>query len=208
MIIIGLTGGIASGKSTVARMLEERGALVLDADRIARETVLPGRPAWREIVDWLGEAVLLEDGSIDRARLGELVFNDHRLRQKLNDIVHPRVGEEMLARTAEIRSKDPAAVIVYDLPLLVEAGLHRVVDLVLLVFVPPAVQLARLRRRDKLSRKEALARVKAQLPLEEKKKYAHTVIDNSGTVEETAVQVERFWEMLSSAGEGISDLKR
>lgn len=196
MVIVGLTGGVASGKSTVARLLAEKGAAVLDADEIAREVVEPNRPAWQEIVDWLGRAIIREDGSLDRNRLGKLVFRDREARLKLNRIVHPRVGEELLSRTAEIRRRDPSAVVVYDVPLLIEAGMHKVVDLVLLVYIPAAVQLARLRRRDNLTRAEALARIHAQMPLNEKKKHAHTVIDNSGSLKETARQVDRFWESL------------
>jgi dephospho-CoA kinase len=196
MLIVGLTGGIASGKSLVARMLERKGALVLDADAIAREVVAPGAPAWREIVDWLGESILLADGSIDRGRLGRLVFSDAAARQKLNAIVHPRVGQELIDRTGAIERRNPGAVLVYDVPLLIEAGMQQHVDRVLLVYVTPEIQLQRLQRRDKLTRDEALARVKAQMPLEEKKNYAHTVIDNNGTIRQTARQVARFWADL------------
>lgn len=196
MIIVGLTGGIASGKSVVARMLARKGALVLDADAIARDLVAPGTPAWREIVDWLGKSMLLGDGSIDRARLGKLVFDDAAARQKLNAIVHPRVGQELAARTHAIRRRNPGAVLVYDVPLLIEAGMQQLVDRVLLVYVTPEIQLQRLQRRDKLTRDEALARVNAQMPLAEKKNYAHTVIDNNGTIRQTARQVQRFWADL------------
>lgn len=196
MLIIGLTGGIASGKSTVARMLRDRGARVLDADRLAREAVLPGKPAWRKIVDWLGDSILLEDGTINRPRLGKLVFNNDAMRRKLNEIVHPEVGQALFARTEEARRNDPGAVLVYDVPLLIEADMLPLVDLVLLVYVTPGTQLQRLRQRDNLSSGEALSRIRAQMPLEEKKKYAHTVIDNSGTLEETAFQVARFWASL------------
>ncbi|MGB4214255.1 MAG: dephospho-CoA kinase, partial [Dethiobacteria bacterium] len=113
MIIIGLTGGIASGKSTVARMLEEKGALLLDADFIAREVVLPGKPAWREIRDWLGPSITGPGGAIDRARLGKLIFSDPAARERLNGIVHPRVMETFITRTEEIRRRHPDAVVVY-----------------------------------------------------------------------------------------------
>ncbi|MEW5785017.1 MAG: dephospho-CoA kinase [Bacillota bacterium] len=211
MIIIGLTGGIASGKSTVALMLQSKGALILDADQIARETVLPGREAWREIVDWLGDRILLEDGSLDRAALGRLIFNDAARRQKLNAIVHPRVGEEMLARTAAIRRTSPHAVLVQDIPLLIEAGLEKTVDLVLLVYVNPFIQLERLQQRDNLSREEALSRIHAQMPLEQKKQYAHFIIDNSGTTRDTGNQVDLFWQchrLPESAAEDAPRLER
>lgn len=198
MIIIGLTGGIASGKSTVARMLEEKGALLLDADRIAREVVLPGEPAWREIRDWLGPSITGPDGAIDRDRLGKLVFADPAARQRLNGIVHPRVIEAFSSRTEEIRRRDPAAVLVYDVPLLIEAKMDRLVDLVLLVYVPVKIQLARLQDRDNLSPAEALFRVQAQMSLEKKKAYADVIIDNSGSPGETLLQVDRFWKELQA----------
>ncbi len=200
MLIIGLTGGIAAGKSTVAAMMAEKGAIVLDADRIAREVVEPGKPAWHEIVAWQGPGILLEDGSIDRQRLGAIVFNNAAERQKLNRIIHPRVAQEMAARTARIRQSCSGAVLVYDVPLLIEAGMHHAVDLVVLVYVSPEIQLQRLQRRDNLSRDKALARIRAQMPLEEKKKYAHVIIDNSGSPEDTANQVDRLWQKIILKG--------
>jgi dephospho-CoA kinase len=194
MVIIGLTGGIASGKSTVAAMLAEKGAVILDADRMARELVEPGKAAWQEIVQWLGRDFMLEDGSIDRERLGRLVFQDAEARRKLNAIIHPRVGQEMAARTGQLRNDCFGSILVYDVPLLIEAGMQDMADLILLVYVPEEIQLQRLQRRDNLSREEALLRIRAQMPLKEKKKHAHAVIDNSGTLTDTALQVDEFWE--------------
>lgn len=194
-MIIGLTGGIASGKSTVSLMLAEKGAVIIDADQVAREIVQPGKPAWQEIVGWQGRAILLEDGTINRERLGRLVFSKKAARLKLNDIIHLRVKEEMAARTEAVLKRSPEAVLVYDLPLLFEAGMHNLVDWIVLVYVSPKVQLIRLQQRDNLSRKDALLRIQAQMPLEEKKKYAHTVIDNSASLQDTACQVDSFWEM-------------
>ncbi len=196
MIIIGLTGGIASGKSTVARMLKEKGAAILDADRIAREVVEPGKPAWREIVCWLGEGILMPDRTLDRERLGRLVFNDENARNRFNSIIHPRVGREFQYRTAQIRDGHRYKVLVYDVPLLIETGMHRSVDLVLLVYSTPEMQLKRLCERDNLTAGEALARLQAQLPLEQKKEYADAIIDNNGTVENTRRQVDRFWSEI------------
>lgn len=196
MIIIGLTGGIASGKSTVAGMLEEKGALLLDADLIAREVVLPGKPAWREIRDWLGPSITGPDGAIDRARLGKLIFADPAARQRLNGIVHPRVMESFVTRTEEIRRQCPDAVVVYDVPLLIEAKMDRLVDLVVLVYAAEEIQLARLQSRDNLPAADALSRVRAQMPLAEKRAYADVVIDNSGSQAETLRQVNRFWKEL------------
>lgn len=198
-MIIGLTGGIASGKSTVAKMLKEKGAHLLDADVLAREAVEPEQPAWREIVDWLGESILLPDRNIDRAKLAGLVFNDRRMLEKLNHIVHPWVGARFMEQAETLKQQDPHGVIVYDVPLLIEAGLKRAVDCVLLVHVPRDTQIARLQQRDGLSRSQAEARLNSQLPLDEKKKHADYTIDNRGTQVETARQVDRFWkEQVSS----------
>ncbi len=196
MFIIGLTGGIASGKSTVARMLEEKGAYLIDADQLAREAVEPQRPAWRKIVDWLGEEILLADGSLDRIKLADIVFNDRRKLEELNRIVHPWVGARFKELSDRIASEDPDAIVVYDIPLLIEAGMQDMVGLVLLVYVPREVQVSRLIERDGIDRAAAETRLKAQMPLEEKKKQADVIIDNSGAIAETARQVEQFWRDL------------
>ncbi len=196
MLIIGLTGGIASGKSTVSAMLVAKGAYLLDADQLAREAVEPDQPAWREIVDWLGESILLPDRTIDRAGLAEIVFNNRQKLKKLNQIVHPRVGSRLLSLAEEINKKDPDAVVVYDIPLLIEAGMQKMVDLVLLVYVPRETQILRLQQRDMISRSEAENRIGAQKPLEDKKKEADFIIDNQGTLAETARQVDQFWAAL------------
>ena len=196
MIIVGLTGGVASGKSTVARMLKQKGALLLDADRIAREVVLPGEAAWSEIIAWLGPAIAGPDGAIDRGRLGELVFADPEARQRLNAIVHPRVIETFVRRTGEIEDRCGDAVLIYDVPLLIESRMDRLVDLVVVVYLPEEIQLLRLQGRDNLSREAALARMRAQLSLEEKRAHADIIIDNRGSLGETARQVDRLWEKL------------
>jgi len=192
--VIGLTGGIASGKSAVAKMLEEKGAYLIDADVLAREAVELGRPAWQDLVDWLGDSILLPDQNIDRLQLAGLVFKDREKLDKLNSIVHPRVGLRFAELAGSIKKSDPDAVVIYDVPLLIEAGMHKVVDLVLLVYVSREIQLARLQDRDDLSRSEAKLRLEAQMPLEEKKKYADVIIDNSSTLKETARQVNKFWK--------------
>ena len=197
MLIIGLTGGIASGKSTVAKMLGEKGAHLIDADVLAREAVKPDQPAWREIVNWLGEDILLPDRSIDRIKLGSLVFNDHQKLKRLNQIVHPWVGARFFALSEEIRLADPEAVLVYDVPLLIEGGMQETVDHILLVYVPREVQIERMRQRDNLTGEDINRRLQAQMPMEEKKKYAHTVIDNSGSLDDTAHQVDQFWEEIN-----------
>ncbi|MDW7738748.1 MAG: dephospho-CoA kinase [Bacillota bacterium] len=196
MITIGLTGGIASGKTTVSGMLVQKGAHLIDADLLAREVVEPGQPAWHEIVDWLGDSILLPDQKIDRTKLAELVFSDSVKLDRLNSIIHPKVGSLLIQRSKEIKEREPEAIIVYDIPLLVEAGMQKMVDMVLLVYVTRNIQLDRLQNRDGLCREDAELRLQAQMPLEKKKKYAHFVIDNSGTFQETARQVEEFWNRM------------
>lgn len=203
MIIVGLTGGIATGKSTVAGLLAQKGALILDADRIAREIVEPDQPAWSEIAAWLGDGYLRPDRSLDRQRIGTLIFHDAAARARLNRIVHPRVKEELLVRTAQVRRDLPAQeVLVYDVPLLIETAMHHLVQVVLLVYMPRAMQIERLVRRDALSRKEAAVRLATQMLLEEKKRYAHYLIDNSGSMDETRVQVNQVWGKLTAAKRG------
>lgn len=196
MFIIGLTGGIATGKSTVVEMLRLRGAKIIDADQLAREVVEPNQPAWQEIVSWLGDAVQLPDNSLDRAKIAELVYGDSQKLKTLNGIIHPRVGTRILELTREIEQADPNAVIVYDIPLLIEAGMQEMVDLILLVYAPRELQFKRLRERDGLNPEEAEQRLTAQLPIDEKKRYAHQIIDNSGSLAETEKQVDLFWSDL------------
>lgn len=199
MIVVGLTGGIASGKSTVAKMLLEKGAAVIDADQLAREVVMPGKPAWREIKEWLGGDILLEDGNINRKKVAQIVFKDDRARRKLNSIIHPRIAAEFSRKMEELKEKS-TDVLIYDIPLLIEGGMQRKVDVVLLVSVPRQVQEQRLRERDRLTNEEVLARLSSQMPLRDKEKYADFIIDNSGTLEETARQADHFWLKLSRGG--------
>ncbi|NMA92914.1 MAG: dephospho-CoA kinase [Firmicutes bacterium] len=197
MKVIGLTGGIASGKSTVAGMLRAKGAPVLDADLIAREILAPGEEAWQEIVDWLGAKILTPRGAIDRRRLGELIFSDPKKRERLNRITHPRVEQELLRRTEKIEQENPGPWLVWEVPLLIEAGLHKKVDRVLLVYLPERIQRVRLQEREGLTAGQAGERIRAQMPLAEKRGYANYIIDNSGSREETAGQVERLWGLLA-----------
>ncbi len=200
MFIIGLTGGIATGKSTVVEILRRKGAYIIDADQLAREVVEPNQPAWQEIVSWLGESILLPDQSLDRVKMADLVFGDPQKLKTLNSIIHPRVGSRILELTKEIEQKEPDAVIVYDIPLLIEAGMQEMADLILLVYAPRELQLKRLEERDGLNLEEAELRLAAQLAIDEKRKYAHQVIDNSGSLAETEKQVDRFWSNLEPIG--------
>ena len=195
-MIIGLTGGIATGKSTVTGMLRERGIPVIDADQIAREVVEPGKPAYEAIVRHFGREILQPDKTIDRKRLGEIVFSDESERQKLNAIVHPEVRRVMLME-AKAAEQNGAPVVFMDIPLLFESRLQHMVEKVAVVYAPPEMQLARMLERDELDEEQAQKRLRAQLPIDQKKQEADFLIDNSGTREETARQVD---EMLAALG--------
>ena len=188
-LLVGLTGGIASGKSTVSRQLAELGCHVIDADVLAREVVAPGQPAWRAIVEAFGQEVLRPDGTLDRPRLGALVFADAEQRRRLEAITHPAVQARRDAILAELAARGFDGLVVQDAALLIEVGGARRVDRLVVVYADRAVQLERLMRRDGLDRAEAERRVASQMPLAEKVKLAHYVIDNSDSPEETAAQV-------------------
>jgi len=198
LIIVGLTGGIASGKTTVAKMLREKGAEIIDADDIAREVVQPGKPAWKEIVAWLGRDILQEADHIDRSKLGKIIFHSNEARSKLNSIVHPWIEMRMEDKVNSLKLNKDIEVIVKDVPLLIETGMYRSVDLVLLVWVSFEVQVIRLRKRDGLSDEEIQKRLNAQMPLEEKKKYADYVINNEISLDYTRSQVDHFWSWMIS----------
>jgi dephospho-CoA kinase len=177
--LLGLTGGIAAGKSTVAAVLTELGARVISADALAREVVAPGTPALAEIVARFGPRYVGADGRLDRERLGRLIFSDPEARRALEGIVHPRIREAFETELARIRAADPEAVVVYDAPLLIEAGADKAVDRVIVVAVDEATQVRRLMARDALTEPEARARLEAQLPLEERLKHADEVVDGT-----------------------------
>jgi dephospho-CoA kinase len=195
--VIGLTGGIASGKSTVAAILRELGAAVVDADVLAREVVEPGRPAHREIVQAFGADVLQPDGTIDRKKLGDLIFSDPAKRRRLNEITHPRIAAAAQEETARQLAAG-ARVVFYEAALLVENGLHQALDGLIVVAASEAEQLRRLVLRDGIDEAAARARLASQLPLADKVKAATHVIDNSGSVPATRAQVERLYRELSA----------
>jgi dephospho-CoA kinase len=199
MRLIGLTGGIATGKSTVARMLAARGAAVVDADLLAREAVTPGSRALAEIAGEFGPDVLTSEGTLDRAALGRLVFADPARRRRLEGITHPRIGALMAERIAAALASE-ARLVVADIPLLFENDRAGLVEGVLLVDAPPEAQLQRLMLRDGLDAEDARRRVAAQMPLAEKRRRATWVIDNGGTEERTAEQVDAWWRSAVSAG--------
>lgn len=197
MLIVGLTGGYASGKSTVAKIFVELGAALIDADRLAREVVKPDKQAWFEIVDHFGKGILLENGEIDRKALGEIVFRDKTEREILNAIVHPRVLEEELKAIEEIRKREPDAIVVLSVPLLIESGHYKNCDKIVVVTVDKDTQIKRLMGRDGFSIDEAIRRISAQMPLSEKVTYADYLIDNRGNREETEVQIKEVFRRLS-----------
>lgn len=194
MKLIGLTGGAGSGKSTVAAMLHELGAAVVDADEAAHAVYEPGEPGFDEVVAAFGRE-FVRDGRIDRARLGELVFRDSAALRKLNSIVHPLVRNWMARRTAEA-ADGGAEVVVHDIPLLYENGLEKLYEEVVVVYVPEALQVTRLVESRGLDEGRARSIVAAQMPIEEKRRRARHVIDNSGSIDQTREQVQALWAKL------------
>ena len=195
MRVIGLTGGIASGKSTVARALEELGARVIDADRLAREVVEPGEPAYREIVETFGREILNPDQTIDRKKLGAIVFADPARRLALNAITHPRISAATQARLAALREIG-VEVAIYEAALLVENKVHLWLDGLIVVAADEATQIARAVKRDGLTEEEARARVRAQAPLGDKLAVATWVVDTTGPIEETRRRVAELWDEI------------
>jgi dephospho-CoA kinase len=193
--VFGLTGGIGSGKSTVAARFRARGLPVIDADQLAREAVLPGTPALEEIERDFGSEVLEVTGTLDRKKLAALVFGDERARHKLNAITHPRVRELALQRVDELeRAGEP--LVCYEVPLLIESGLGDALRPLVVVSVPESLQIARSMARDQSTEAEALARIRAQIPLAEKVELADHVIDNSGARDETDAQADAVLEAI------------
>jgi dephospho-CoA kinase len=194
-MILGLTGGIATGKSTVTGMLRERGIPVIDADQIAREVVEPGKPAYEAIVRHFGREILLEDGQIDRKKLAEVVFSDETERQKLNAIVHPEV-RRVMREEAEAAEAGGAEIVFMDIPLLFESKLQHMVEKIAVVYAPADMQLARMIERDELEEEQAQKRLRAQFPIDQKKSEADFLIDNSASREETVKQVEQMLAVI------------
>lgn len=200
MVEFGLTGGIGCGKSTVSAMFRELGAHVIDADALAREALAPGTPACLEVARIFGEGVVLPDGSIDRRAVADIVFRDARKRATLEAVVHPRVFEAEKTLAGEIAAKDPRAVIIFDAALLIESGAHTRMDGVVLVACSPETQTARLVSRLGMTPEDADRRIRAQMPLEEKRGYATYVVENDGDIEDTRARVaEIYREILASA---------
>jgi dephospho-CoA kinase len=192
--LVGLTGGIGSGKSTVSEMFRALGATVIDADQVARDVVRPSEPALEEVARRFPGTVDA-DGTLDRAALAARIFSDPVERAALNAILHPRIQAEVQRRTAALGAAGVSSVL-YDAALLIENGLHHAMDGVVVVWVPPELQRTRLMARDGLSESEAKARIAAQAPLDAKRAVATWVVDNAGSREETREQVEAIWKAL------------
>lgn len=195
---IGLTGGIATGKSTVSKLLEARGVRVVDADVIAREVMNPGQPLLAAVAEHFGPEFLLPEGGLDRRRMAEHIFNRPQEREALNAIVHPGIRAEIRRQVDAYEAADPGVIVAADIPLLYESGLEALYEKIVVVYVPREVQLARLMLRDGLSPEQSESRLNAQLDIEEKKRRADYVIDNSGLPEETERQVEMLLKSLGS----------
>jgi dephospho-CoA kinase len=198
MILVGLTGGVATGKSTVARMFKACGAVVIDADDLAREVVQPGKPAWREIVHAFGKRVLNPDRTVNRHALGAIVFSHSVKRRRLERIIHPRVAREQKRLTREAARKNPKAVVIYDVPLLFEAGIDKRVDKTIVVTADQKTQIARLKKRNGLSRNEALRRIKSQMPLNQKRRRADYVLDGTTPINRLSRLVAQAFQQLQT----------
>lgn len=195
MIVVGLTGGVGTGKSTVAKFFRELGAYAIDFDELAREVTRPHSKAWKRIVRYFGKRILNDDFSINRQKLADVVFSDKGELVKLNEIIHPEVFKEDERITNQIKKLDPAALVVKDIPLLFEVGRPIHVDKVVVVSASKQTQLRRLEEKG-MSRKDAENRMKSQLPLEEKVRSADFVIANDGPPEETKRQVQQIYSLL------------
>jgi len=197
VLVVGLTGGIGSGKTVVASMFEDEGAHVIDFDYLARLIVEPDKPAWRDIVDYFGPGILSPDRTLNRPALAEIIFSDDKSRKALEGFTHPRIFERRDALLKAIREKDPCSIVIIDFPLLFESGLRKDLDKVILVYVPRDVQLERATKRDGLSPEEVEKRLHAQVPIGEKRSLSDFVIDNSGSLKHTRDQVRKVMRELS-----------
>jgi len=196
MLNVGLTGGIATGKSTVVRMLVKKGARVIDHDALVHTLQEPDRPVWNRIVEAFGRDILDAEGRIDRKKLGALVFGNEERRRSLEGIVHPAVLEEAQRERDRIGREDARAIVLSDIPLLLEVGMQGLFDLILLVYSPPETQIARVMKRNRMTRDEAVARLKAQMPIDEKLTYADLVVRNDGTMRDLEKRVDEVWQEL------------
>lgn len=197
MKLVGITGGIGAGKSTVARLFQELGAAVIDADVIAKEIIEPGADAWHDLLKEFGGQILNPDSSINRSRLASLIFGEPAARLRLNEITHPRIKQVMLKKAQEYFAQG-ASVVMVEAALIGESSHDPPFDAIVLVWIDPAVQMERIMRQGKMKEEEASRRIASQMPSEKKKEIATYIIDNSGDLEETKRQVKAIWEDIAS----------
>ena len=198
--LIGLTGGICCGKTTVAEMFKRLGAKVIDADRIARELTKPHMPAWQEIVREFGEEILLPDNNLDRGKIAREIFRKKEKLQALNKIMHPKIQDSIKKEYEEIRNEAPEVLVILDAPLLIEVGDRNIVEKLIVVSVDEKTQLKRIMERDNSLPTDALLRIKSQMPVSEKIKFADYVIDNSGSRDEIFEAVKKIFSELCGSG--------
>ncbi|NCO24182.1 MAG: dephospho-CoA kinase [Candidatus Infernicultor aquiphilus] len=199
-MIIGLTGGIVSGKSTVARMFKDLGAKIVDADKLGHQVILPPGAAWKRIIKIFGKDILQKDQTINREKLGKIVFANQNLLKKLNKITHPEIIKLIKKEIslAKNNSKEEKKILIIDAALIYETKIDRLMDKIIVVYLDEEKQLKRLKKRNNLAEKEALQKIKSQIPLKEKIERADYVIDNDDTLDKTRKQVEKIWEELMS----------
>jgi dephospho-CoA kinase len=195
-LIVGLTGGVATGKSLVAKEFKRLGAHVIDADEIAREITRPGTTAYKEIAEEFGNEAIKPDGTIDRKNLGRVVFSDPARLKRLNEITHPKIIQEIEERIEGFKKKHPREIIVVDAPLLIEVGLYRRMDRVVVVYADDERQIERIMKRDGMKKEEAMRLIGAQLPTKRKVEFADFVIDGNAAVKETQKEAEGVYERL------------
>ena len=198
MIVVGLTGGIATGKTTVAKIFKQCGATVIDADELAWDVVKPGKPAWRQIVKVFGKTILNPDRTLNRRELGALVFGNRAKLRQLERIIHPRVAREQARLTKEIARKHLKAVVIYDVPLLFEAGIDKRVVQTIVVITDRETQIARLKKRNGLSRAEAIRRINSQMPLAKKRRRADYVLDGTAPRKTLIKQASHLFKKLQT----------
>ncbi len=199
-MIIGLTGGIVGGKSTVASMFKDLGAKIVDADKLGHSVILPNKPAWKKIIKIFGKDILQNDLTIDREKLGKIVFTNQTLLKKLNEITHPEIIKliKKEINLAKNKTHNQEKILIIDAALIYEAKIDRLMDKIIVVYIDEDEQVKRLVKRNNLSKEEALQRIKSQMPMKEKVKMADYVIDNSNSLDETKKQVEKIWKKLVS----------
>jgi dephospho-CoA kinase len=203
MLMVGLTGGIASGKSLVSKVFKDLGAHVIDADKIVHELLAPGQRAWEEVLAYFGNGIVSPDKTIDRRKLGEIVFSDPEKRAWLNRCLHPKVFEVFATQVRRLSARQPDAIVVFDAALLIETGYHKKMDKVVVVYTEEEHQLKRLTGRDRFTHAQAMARIRSQMPLAEKRGLADYVIDNTGAREDAERRAREVFNKLKREAEKI-----